>query len=468
MGSALARHQGDELLIIVLVVVVGIVLVHIGASLARAAQLTPSLPAMHPVQRRVAWGAVVVALVAGATVFAASGALADRWQEFKAPPTATATNDVHRLGTFTGESRYRVWVSAFDAFKSAPVAGIGAGSFDDWWQRHATTRESLRNAHSLYAETLGELGLVGITLLLALIALIIAAGIRGVRRTTGPPPALLAGATAACAAFAVAAGIDWLWQVTVLPVCFLLLGAAVLSPGGQDRDRPPRRRGRVALVALSIVGLVALGVPLAGATQLRSSQQAAAANQLDPALRQASTSLRVQPFASSPLLQRALVMELRGDLSRRRVRGAGRGAQGAHQLAPAVRARKNRDRTWRRHRRACRAAPRAGSQQDCGLPAMTHDDFDPGIPADELEQLEQLASRLVADRPVPRPAFRGDLRRRVVRTPHARRLRLRVAAYLASGVALLAIAALGVNDVGPLAPHPVAQHDAAQAQVSAR
>ena len=103
--------------------------------------------------------------------------------------------------------------------------------------------------------------------------------------------------------------------MTVLPVCFLLLGAAVLSPGGQDRDRPPRRRGRVALVALSIVGLVALGVPLAGATQLRSSQQAAAANQLDPALRQASTSLRVQPFASSPLLQRALVMELQGDLS---------------------------------------------------------------------------------------------------------------------------------------------------------
>ena len=139
----------------------GIVLVHVGASLARAAQLAPSLPADAPVQRRLAWGAVVVALVAGATVFAASGALADRWQEFKAPPTAATANDVHRLGTFTGESRYQVWVSALDAFKSAPVAGIGAGSFDNWWERHATTRESLRNAHSLYAETLGELGLVG-------------------------------------------------------------------------------------------------------------------------------------------------------------------------------------------------------------------------------------------------------------------------------------------------------------------
>jgi hypothetical protein len=99
---------------------------------------------------------------------------------------------------------------------------------------------------------------------------------------------------------------------------------------------------------------------------------------------------------------------------------------------------------------------------------MSHGDFDPSSPADELDQLDQLASRLVADRPVPRAAFRGELRRRVVRTPHARRVRLRVVAYLASGIALLAIAALGVNDVGPLAPHPAAQHGAAQAQVSAR
>ena len=187
----------------------------------------------------------------------------------------------------------------------------------------------LRNAHSLYAETLGELGLVGITLLLGLIALIIAAGVRGVRRPTGPPPALLAGATAACAAFAVAAGVDWLWQVTVLPVCFSCSARPSSRPRGQDRERPPRRRGRVALVRLAVVALVGLGVPLAGATQLRSSQQAAAANQLDPALRQASTSPRVQPFASSPLLQRALVLELRGDLP-----GAVSAAQAAERKEP--------------------------------------------------------------------------------------------------------------------------------------
>ena len=339
VSSALSRHQGDELLVIVLVVVAGIVLVHVGASLARAAQLAPSLPGRAPRAAPPGLGRGRSSpLVAGATVFVASGALADRWQEFKSPPHAWTANDVHRLATFTGESRYQVWVSSLDAFKSAPVAGIGAGSFDNWWERHATTRESLRNAHSLYAETLGELGLVGITLLLGLIALIIAAGVRGVRRTTGPPPALLAGATAACAAFAVAAGVDWLWQVTVLPVCFLLLGAAVLAPARAGPRPPAAPQGRASRsCAIAVVALVGLGIPLAGATQLRSSQQAAAANQLDPALRQASTSRRVQPFASSPLLQRALVLELRGDLAGR---GVGR-ARGASARSPPTGARRS-------------------------------------------------------------------------------------------------------------------------------
>jgi len=328
VGTSLAHRQGDELLVIALVVVAGTVLLHVGASLARSGGLAPSLPTMRPVQRRLVWGVTVVAVVAGAATFVASGALADRWQEFKDPPTVTGS-DVNRLATFSGEGRYKFWVSSLHAFETAPVAGIGAGSFENWWEAHATRRESVRNAHSLYAETLGELGLVGLVLLLGLIALVIAAGVRGVRRTTGPPPALLAGATAACAAFAVAAGVDWLWQVTVLPVCFLLLAAALLAPRGADQARTPRRRGRVALVGLSVIALVALGVPLAGATQLRSSQHAAAVNQLDPALEQASTSRRVQPFASSPLLQRALVLELWGDLA-----GAASAAQVAERKEP--------------------------------------------------------------------------------------------------------------------------------------
>jgi hypothetical protein len=74
----------------------------------------------------------------------------------------------------------------------------------------------------------------------------------------------------------------------------------------------------------------------------------------------------------------------------------------------------------------------------------------------EDHELTEISERLQAERPVPRAAFRGDLRRSlVVAKPSRRAPRERVGvligAYAASGTALLAIAAIGLAGVGPLA-----------------
>ena len=71
-------------------------------------------------------------------------------------------------------------------------------------------------------------------------------------------------------------------------------------------------------------------------------------------------------------------------------------------------------------------------------------------------QLELLARRLQAERPVPRPAFRGELRRRLIgelerRPAQVGRVRLLITAYAGSGAALLAIAVIGLAGFGPLA-----------------
>lgn len=74
----------------------------------------------------------------------------------------------------------------------------------------------------------------------------------------------------------------------------------------------------------------------------------------------------------------------------------------------------------------------------------------------ERESLMRLAERLYRQRPLPAPAFRGELRRSLASaeagsTLRPRRLWLLVGGYAASGAFLLAFAAVGVAGVGPLA-----------------
>lgn len=86
---------------------------------------------------------------------------------------------------------------------------------------------------------------------------------------------------------------------------------------------------------------------------------------------------------------------------------------------------------------------------------MTDDPLDPELPSEEREALQAFGHRLRRDRPVPRAAFRGNLGRRLATHPSAatrpRRLWGWVTASAASGLGLLAVAALGIVGAGPLA-----------------
>jgi len=87
-------------------------------------------------------------------------------------------------------------------------------------------------------------------------------------------------------------------------------------------------------------------------------------------------------------------------------------------------------------------------------------DLPPDLDRSEGEPLVTLAMRLQAQRPVPAPSFRGDLGRKLLRVsgrPRAglvtqRIARVLAASYIASGLLLLAIAAIGLAGSGPLAP----------------
>ena len=57
-----------------------------------------------------------------------------------------------------------------------PVAGSGAGTFSNWWLVRRNVPLSTQEAHSLYLETLAELGPLGLALLLPRSAVPLTAG----------------------------------------------------------------------------------------------------------------------------------------------------------------------------------------------------------------------------------------------------------------------------------------------------
>ena len=57
------------------------------------------------------------------------------------------------------------WEEALDAFGEEPLEGTGAGTYELTWAEHRSTDFTVRDGHSLYLETLSELGIVGAILL---------------------------------------------------------------------------------------------------------------------------------------------------------------------------------------------------------------------------------------------------------------------------------------------------------------
>jgi O-antigen ligase len=133
------------------------------------------------------------------------------------------------------------WRAALADARDAPFSGSGAGSFDDWWRAHGTLPVSVRDAHSLYLETLAELGPVGLALLLVALALPLVALKRGGWHPDAAAPA------AAYAAWLVHAGLDWDWEVAVTTFAALACATALLTSSDETAGSASARRSAVAL-----------------------------------------------------------------------------------------------------------------------------------------------------------------------------------------------------------------------------
>ncbi len=294
---------------------VAALLVAVVAATAVAWVLVDPVVRRTALPRKAAVGLAATAAAALVVVVALSHPLA-RLHSFAEPPVASDTPSFVRahLASGSGSGRWQFWTAAVDQWQSAPVVGTGAGTFEAWWAEHGSLALFVRNAHSLYLESLGELGAVGFLLASAIWVGGCAIGVRACRRLDGEERTSLAGATAVALAFGVGAGVDWLWQ---LPAVSLVgVSALALALGPPVRERAQRRRWgvRAALASLIVLVLVLELVPLLAGHALAQSRRAAADGRPLAARDAALRAHALKPWATAPLAQLALLAESRGDL----------------------------------------------------------------------------------------------------------------------------------------------------------
>ncbi len=257
------------------------------------------------------------AVAAAAVVLFTIPSLLNGWSEFKKPETPGASAD--RYTSATGSGRYQWWSLAAEAGAENPLTGTGPGTFEFVWAEEGTIPGYVRDAHSLYLESFGELGVIGLLLALALIATPL---IRSVRGSVGGSGRIergtFAASAGALAAFALAAGFDWAWETTALTAAFMLVAAGALRLGGAEPATEPALKGRsvATRVVLAICGLaavVAISIPLSMQRALDRSASELRAGDLQAALDEAGEAGRIEPFAASPLIAQTVVYESAGD-----------------------------------------------------------------------------------------------------------------------------------------------------------
>jgi O-antigen ligase len=276
------------------------------AVLALVAALVPV--GLDRVERRLVLGAslrraLVVALavvVAGAAAAALvrlggpQAAARRAYHAFNAPAPLVKTDTSRRLFSLSGNSRSEYWRVAWREYERHPWLGGGAGSYQRFWLAHRRSALPVRNAHSLYLETLAELGPLGLALLLCALAVPFVA-IRDARRHPLAPAAL-----GAYVAYLVHAGIDWDWEMPAVTLAALTCGVALLLAARGEEARPLGRGSRAIGAAVAAVLCV---LALLGFVGNRAS--AAASNALDradanAAETQAQRARRWEPWSPEP------------------------------------------------------------------------------------------------------------------------------------------------------------------------
>jgi O-Antigen ligase len=253
---------------------------------------TPRLPTLG-ISRRTAFSVVGVAAVLAVVALGYVGVRQVR-ERASAPPAVQQHQVEGRLFSTSTSFRSDYWDVAGGMVGDAVWIGDGAGGFTRTWLRERPALLYVRDAHSLYLETMAELGLVG----LAAVLVVLLTPLLAARRATSNPVARAA--LAAYVALVAHAAIDWDWELPAVTLCTLLLGVALVRSAGGERSLPASAAVRSSLAVGAVaLGLVAVGTHVGnGATA--EAHDALDRGDADAARREALRARRFLPWSAEP------------------------------------------------------------------------------------------------------------------------------------------------------------------------
>ncbi|HEV3095350.1 MAG TPA: O-antigen ligase family protein [Solirubrobacteraceae bacterium] len=203
-------------------------------------------------------GGLTVAAVAILALGVPQG-LAHDWNRFLSGVTPRGSHgDLRqRLVDPSNNGRGDLWRAALHGFSAAPGHGRGAGMYQVIWEQRRPRFAFAINAHSLYLETMAELGLPGLILLLTVVGAILGAL---AARAGGSRRSLYGALLAAAVVWALHAGVDWDWQMPVTTLGFFAVAGLALGP--RDGSGPGWIPGPGSRLALGLLLLATAGLPV--------------------------------------------------------------------------------------------------------------------------------------------------------------------------------------------------------------
>lgn len=203
-----------------------------------------------------------------------------------------------RLFSLSGNGRVDHIEVAWEAAREKPVVGNGAGTYEYFWYLLRPARFDVRDAHSLYAEMLAEVGVVSLLLLVSALSMPFIGAIQARHSRVAPA------AFGAFFAWAVHSAMDWNWEVVGVTSAALLAGGACMLASERRGRALLAGSGRFLLLAGTVPVSVFAVISLVGNQALFAAREAARQKDWISARDHARRAETLLPWSFEPLIVR--------------------------------------------------------------------------------------------------------------------------------------------------------------------